>query len=104
MDRRELIAGAAATAVVATMPAVAVVAVDLEAERMKRLFHQLLDLLRSEGYAIARLNDGGKILFWLDNRQDITSMCMMSLDEDASPDVVEVLERAAATEPTAVRL
>ncbi|MEH2536473.1 hypothetical protein V1278_003212 [Bradyrhizobium sp. AZCC 1577] len=30
-------------------------------------------------------------------------MCVMSLDEDAIPDVVEVLERAAAIEPTMVR-
>jgi hypothetical protein len=104
MDRRELVAGAAATALVASMPAGSAVAADPAVERMKGLFHQLIDLLRSDGYAIAKLGDGGRILFWLDDRQDIASMCVMSLDGDASPDVVEVLERAAAIEPTAVRL
>lgn len=71
---------------------------------MKARFHELLALLRSDGYAVARLNDGGKILVWLNDRTDITSMIMMSMEDDATPDVVHVLEHAAAIEPTMVRL
>lgn len=106
MDRRQVIAGTAAVAIAAAAPAVTVVALaaDPAVERMKDLLHQLFGLLRSDGFAVAKLQDGGKILFWLDDRQDITSMCVISLDDEATPDVVEVLERAASIEPTLVRL
>lgn len=62
MDRRQLITGAGATALVATMPAVAAVAeiANPAIERMKSLLHQLFGLLRSEGYATAQLRDGGQ--------------------------------------------
>lgn len=105
MDRRQLIAGVTATAIVASMPTVAAAAVeaaDPAIERMRDLFHQLLNLLRSDGYAVARLNDGGSVLFWLHARGDITSMKMMALGDEPTLDAVEVLERAAAIEPTVV--
>jgi len=106
-DRRQLISGAVATALIATVPAVSAIAVEVSdpaIERIKTLFGQLLDLLRSDGFAVAKFGDGGRIMFWLDDRHDITSMCVMSLEDDATPDVVEVLERAAAIEPTMVML
>jgi hypothetical protein len=106
IDRRQVIAGTAAVAIAAAIPAVAVVAqaADPAVDRMKTLLHQFFGLLRSEGFAVAKLQDGGKILFWLHDRADIASMQMMSLDDDATPDVVEVLERVASIEPTLVRL
>jgi hypothetical protein len=106
LSRRHVLAAAAATVAAASLPA-AVAAVDVSdpvVERIKMLFGQLLGLLRADGFAIAKLGDGGRILFWLDNRQDIASMRVMSLEDDATPNVIEVLERTAAIEPTMVRL
>lgn len=105
IDRRQILAGVGAAAIVASMPTVAAAAVEVAdpaIERMKVLLHQLLDLLRSEGYAVAPLKDGGRVLFWLHVRGDITSMKMMALGDEPTPDVVEVLKRAAAIEPTVV--
>ncbi len=107
MDRRELIVGAAATAVIASMPTVAAVTVEVAdpaIERMKMMFHQLLDLLRSEGYAVARLHDGIDIMFFLSDRDDITSMEMVSLGDIHTPGLLETLEQAASIESTAARL
>ncbi len=107
MDRRELIVGAAATAVIASMPTVAATAaegVDPAIERMKDLFHQLLNLLRSEGYAVARLHDGIDIMFFLADRDDITSMEMVSLGDIETPSLLETLEQAASVESTLERI
>lgn len=107
IDRRQLIVGVAATAVIASMPTVAAATaagLDPAIERMKGMFHQLLDLLRSEGYAVARLNDGVDILFFLSDRADITSMEMVSLGDIETPGLVETLKQAASIESTLVRI
>jgi hypothetical protein len=60
MDRRQVIAGASAVALAAAIPVVAVVAqaADPAVDRMKALLHQLFGLLRSDGFAVAKLQDG----------------------------------------------
>jgi uncharacterized protein (DUF1778 family) len=102
IDRRELIAGAAAVAVAASMPAVAEAAVgipDPAVERLRQFLHQLFDLMRSDDFALVSLNDGGKVLFWLQDRSNMASMQMMSLNNDPNPEFVDTLDRAAAVEP-----
>jgi hypothetical protein len=101
VSRREIMIGAAASVAAATLPAVAMADVaDPAVERMVSMFGQLVHLLRSQGFALATLADGGKVLVWLDDPGDITSMLMMSLGDDPTPDVVEVLTRAASMKPT----
>lgn len=94
IDRRQLLASIVASAFAGSLPASAIAGPALE--RATPLFGQLIDLLRTDGYAIAKLNDGGEIRFWLADRSDIISMEIMSLGDDETPDVVAILEQAAA--------
>ncbi|MBN9004891.1 MAG: hypothetical protein J0H40_05695 [Rhizobiales bacterium] len=108
LGRRQLIAGAAAAAAVASLPAAVVNAVDAaaiqHADRVNDLMRQLVRLLHSDGYALMKFGDGGRILFWLDKAGDFSSTVMMSADDTATPDVATTLERAVAIAPTLVRL
>lgn len=99
ISRRDLVIGAAASVAATTFLAVADVA-DPAVEHMVSMFGQLVHLLRSQGFALATLADGGKVLVWLDDPGHITSMLMTSLGDDPTPDVVEVLTRAVSMKPT----
>ena len=90
--------GAAAVTVAAVLPR-ALDVQDPAVERMRMLFGQLIDILRSHGFATAKFVDGGSILLWLNDRNDMTSMLMMSLDHDPTQDVIDVLGRTALIEP-----
>jgi hypothetical protein len=104
VSRREIMIGAAASVAAATLPAVAMADVaDPAVWLMVSMFGQLIHLLRSQGFALATLADGGKVLVWLDDFRDITSMLMMSLGDDPTPDVIDVLTRTASIDPTRVR-
>ena len=99
ISRRDVVIGTAAATVAAALPS-ALGVEDPAVERMRMLFGQLIVLLRSHGYATAKLSDGGSILAWLDDRNDITSMRFVSLEDDATLDVIAVLDRTASIEPT----
>jgi hypothetical protein len=104
LTRRQTLIGAASVAAASVLPAMAMADVaDPAVERMVSIFGQLVHLLRSHGYATATLADGGEVLVWLDDPRDIASMLMMSLGDDPTPDVIDVLTRAASIDPTRVR-
>jgi hypothetical protein len=105
ITRRQTLIGAAATVVAAALPPVAMAEVaDPAVEHLRSMFGQLVHLLRSQGFALSELTDGGKVLVWLTDPDDITSMFMTALGDETTPDVVEVLSRAKSIRAMAAHL
>jgi hypothetical protein len=84
LDRRTVLAGAGALAAVALLPTSAIGAdvVDPEVERLREWVGQLFDVLRAEGVAEVRLTTGGPLVFWLRDKDDLTSVQMADLNEE----------------------